>query len=423
MNPMLRDYILKNRRVEQPLPTTEDMGAPLPVDMENPETTTAPPPVVSPSVDPMVISWLTGGAAKTIDDGQAVVDAARESDRKSGLSAGLELAGRQLVGGITRTPVGQSLGQRPAELPGALAEQMARRRAVADSIEKRRRTALDESTLGLHAAQVAKLNYESSGEKDAATAAAKKAAEAESLRRFELSHADQQANAAASRDIASAGFGIRKAEFEQSTADKTAKKELEAKKEAAAVEASKIPYGQGMFVPRHGVRIDDTVARQSSATAGLYGAAGAGISTLNGALKAFAAKPSPATKDEVTAAVRGVSAALSAAYGQGAMSESEASAMRTALGADIFSAAGVEALIGSIFGDSPEKTAPIITRRANVVMKQLDDMAKARMKSANYEFVEAPAAKVATKYLVSPDKKRRVPVYADGTKGPEEPNG
>ncbi len=36
---------------------------------------------------------------------------------------------------------------------------------------------------------------------------------------------------------------------------------------------------------------------------------------------------------------------------------------------------------------------------------------------------EAPQIRKPVKYLVSPDKKRRVPVYADGSKGPEEANG
>lgn len=72
---------------------------------------------------------------------------AREADRASRLTAGMELAARQLVGGITRTPVGQSIGAAPSEVPGAMARAKSRQERAAEAIRAKRQAMLDDRDL------------------------------------------------------------------------------------------------------------------------------------------------------------------------------------------------------------------------------------------------------------------------------------
>lgn len=75
------------------------------------------------------------------------IDAAREADRASRLTAGLELAGRQLVGGITRTSVGQGIGAAPSEVPTAMARVKSRQERAAEAIRLKRQGVMDQATL------------------------------------------------------------------------------------------------------------------------------------------------------------------------------------------------------------------------------------------------------------------------------------
>jgi len=84
------------------------------------------------------------------------VTEAREADRKARLTAGMALAGRQLVGAITRTPVAEGLGPAPAQLPDAQARARDRRRALVDALQRARQGRLDESTIALQRSEAAK---------------------------------------------------------------------------------------------------------------------------------------------------------------------------------------------------------------------------------------------------------------------------
>ena len=103
------------------------------------------PPVAPPAAAPP--------AEYTGDDGLAD---AQEADRKSRLTAGMELAARQLVGGITRTDVPQGLGPAPSGVPAAMERAKTRRQQVVDALNRSRQGALDKSTLALQAAETAK---------------------------------------------------------------------------------------------------------------------------------------------------------------------------------------------------------------------------------------------------------------------------
>lgn len=86
------------------------------------------------------------------------LDAAKENDRKAHLSAGMELAGRQLVAGLTRTSVPQGVGARADTAPGVVAGQAAKKKTLAEYLALQRQGKLDESTLGLQKSETEK-NY------------------------------------------------------------------------------------------------------------------------------------------------------------------------------------------------------------------------------------------------------------------------
>ena len=73
--------------------------------------------------------------------------AAQEADRKSGLSAGLELASRQLTAGLTQRPVSQSIGRPPSREHAVMEAGKSRRQQAADVLNRRRQATLDESLL------------------------------------------------------------------------------------------------------------------------------------------------------------------------------------------------------------------------------------------------------------------------------------
>lgn len=89
-------------------------------------------------------------------DDSSDLEAAREADRESRFAAGMELAGRQLVGGITRTPVPQGLGANPAEVPQAMARAKSKREQAAAVLAARRQSTMDASTLDLQKSQAEK---------------------------------------------------------------------------------------------------------------------------------------------------------------------------------------------------------------------------------------------------------------------------
>jgi hypothetical protein len=92
----------------------------------------------------------------TPPEDDADLEAAREADRESRFAAGMELAGRQLVGGITRTPVPQGLGANPSEVPHAMARAKSKREQAAAVLAARRQSTMDASTLDLQKSQAEK---------------------------------------------------------------------------------------------------------------------------------------------------------------------------------------------------------------------------------------------------------------------------
>ena len=334
-----------------------------------------------PSSIPAQVSQAMMGATRAEvrpppvrEDDESDIEAARAADRESRFNAGMELAGRQLVGALTRTQVPQGLGANPSEVPLAMARAKSKREQAAEALRAQRQATMDASTLDLQKSQAEK-NRREPGDVPMTPYQASVDADRDADREVRKAIEARKAEEAERKRVAAVAAARAKA------ADK-------AKKQGIADESAKIPFKSGMFVPRAGTRPDDTTARQSVNDVKLYSAADAAIDDLNTALGAWAKSPSAATKDNVTATVRGASVALNAAYKQGAMQGDEAAAMKAALGADLASVAGIEAVFSSLMGDDSRKSAETITRRAAAVKKQLENMAKRSMKSANYEFVD-----------------------------------
>lgn len=95
------------------------------------------------------------GAGAEARDGSEMSNA-READRKSHLTAGMELAARQLVGGITRTDVPQGIGAAASQVPAAQEAAKARRQALVEALNRTRQNRLDDSAIDLHSSEAEK---------------------------------------------------------------------------------------------------------------------------------------------------------------------------------------------------------------------------------------------------------------------------
>lgn len=191
------------RRVEVPVPPEfQEQEAAL-KQVQNLGQMDPPRPAVAAPVAPAVPASAAPMPVAAVDD-EAEIEAAREADRESRFAAGMELAGRQLVGGITRTPVGQSLGANPSEVPLAMARAKSKREQAAEVLRARRQAdeadaERKEKELDRQSRAAALLRAERE----------KEDARKESARRFEVSHGDSQALAQSNQDIARASLGLR----------------------------------------------------------------------------------------------------------------------------------------------------------------------------------------------------------------------
>ncbi len=305
---------------------------------------------------------------------------AQEADRKSHLTAGLELAARQLVGGITRTDVPQGIGAAPSQVPAV----QDRRKQALEVLQRQRQGRLDDSTLDLRRSEIDK----------------NKADAAKSLREPVVKPVDpavQPYRDAQTEHIKAETDALNRKP--QELADKAARLRaaVEAKRKAAAAaegmaaEGAKIPFAGGMFQPRAGVHVDRGIAKEASDKAALYSSAVAGIDDFMSALGEYAKHPGTETRDAVVAKANGVGGALNTAQGQGAMSEGEKREMSSALGVNVLSPAGIEAFAQSLLGDDKGAAAETITRRARAVRASMVQMAQGNLKSRNYDFVPGKA--------------------------------
>ncbi len=117
----------------------------------------------SNSIPGMAAKLVTGAAmpprAPSARPDTSLYDA-QEADRKSHLTAGMELAGRQLVGGLTRTEVPQGIGPAASGVPLAIEQGKERRAALAEAVNRKRQGELDTSKLALEKSETDKNNRE-----------------------------------------------------------------------------------------------------------------------------------------------------------------------------------------------------------------------------------------------------------------------
>lgn len=139
-----------------------------------------PPPIPEPVAPPSPVAEAALARRASREPTYDLYDA-QEADRKSHLTAGMEMAARQLVGGITRTEVPQGIGAAPSRVPAVMEAQKNRRAAAVEALKEKRQARLDDSTVALHDSEIAKNNREKPPKVDP------KAGNAESLRELLMS--------------------------------------------------------------------------------------------------------------------------------------------------------------------------------------------------------------------------------------------
>ena len=339
---------------------TPGMGEDLPrgtkVNFAPPEQLDVAAPPVSAAARQPIVPKVVDLTNQSPDDLEMAFAAAQ--DRKARASEAFERGSRQLVGALTRT---KPLDSTPVPVDAVQKLLAARQRRDADAQRN------EQNRLG-----AAKFNFDQSE-------AVRKAAEAKAQdtrdfteKQKEFAYRQehdkealeqQKDNADATRKMAGAGLGLR--------IDEAARKK---KEDADKDAASNIPFLGGTLKLKPG--LSDTERAEARRTAGDWNAADESVGNFQTELEKYARNPSIANKGNVTAALRTASSSFNKAIGSGAMSMDEAKAMSEAMGADVLSPTGVEALAQSIFGDDPAKAASTITgrvvaaRRANRVAAQ-----------------------------------------------------
>lgn len=294
---------------------------------------------------------------------------ASAQDRKARAAEAFERGSRQLVAGLTRTPVvASTMG--PTD---AVAKLMALRKQRGEDAQRN-----EQNRLG-----AAKFNYEQKTE--AQKAAEQKARDERDFAEKEKEFKYRQENDALNRDasdrraaaqdrMTATGLGIR--------LDDAARKKKEDEDKTAA---SDIPFLNGTLKLKPG--LSDTERNQARTKAGDWNAADAAVGNFQSTLEEYARNPSVENKGKVTAALRTASSAFNSAIGGGAMSADEARAMSEAMGADILSPTGITAIAESVFGGDPAKASATISSRVRAA-RQANKAAALGKLRASGDYIE-----------------------------------
>lgn len=269
--------------------------------------------------------------------------AARLEDRQARSREALERGTRQLIGGLTRT---EALPSTPGPTD-AVAQLLAKRREREAQRQHENQQRLGAAKVDFdrqEAARKAALHEQERGEDK------KTAAENEAWRREEATRDNERSERGidATRELARSNYALRRDEA-------AAKKEERDEKRGAT-----IPVMGGTLTPAPG--LGDSERSKAREVAGLWNAADESVANFQAALEDFARNPSIESKGRVTAALRTASSAFNSAIGGGAMSQDEALAMSQALGADLLTPTGIQALAQSVFGDDGKAAATISNR-------------------------------------------------------------
>ena len=282
-----------------------------------------------------------------------------------------ETATRQMIAGLTRTPVQPTLTQ-----PGTAVKDLQAKRA------KAKENAYRELELGN---QGKRLDFE---QKEAA----RKAALDQTRRDEDVAFRERGAERAdkgqeIQKETNRIMMGLRfKSDAREEDAAKAKADERGDKAASAAM-----PFLGGTLTLAPG--LSDTERGQARTTAGMWNAADSAVENFQKTLEDFARSPSNETKGRVTAALRTASSAFNSAIGGGAMSADEARAMSEAMGADILSPTGLQALAQSVLGGDDVKAAQTISNRVRAARQANRAAALGRLKTyGTYAEGSAPQA-------------------------------
>lgn len=320
---------------------TQGMGTELPkgtkvvfADFQPEEPQVSAPPPSRVAMAPKVVD-VPGTADEDME-----LAYSRAQDNEARQRMAMERGGRELVAGLTRTQA-QPVTQRPVD---AVMQLYARRK---DADAQRHQQNMERAAAG-------KTDFDT---KEAARKAALEAQQRkEDLdeREKDNARADRSIdasvdNAEATRELARSNYGIKKEEHDAK------KQERDEKASASAV-----PFLGGTLSLTPG--LSDTERSQARTAAGMWNAADDAVANFQKTLEEFARAPSIESKGRVSAALRTASSAFNSAIGGGAMSADEARAMSEALGADLLTPSGLQALTETVFGDNGKAAATISNR-------------------------------------------------------------
>ena len=256
--------------------------------------------------------------------------AAQLEDRRARAREAFERGGRQMVAGLTRTQ------EQPIFQQG--------KDAVARLLAKRKDAAAQAQLSEQNRLGAAKLNYDKEQDRQRAeTRAAERTQDLEERERDNL----RAEKGIESRDRNTAAMmGLRFDEAETKKQERTDK-----------ASANSVPLFGGTYSIKEG--LSDSERGKARDVASLWQAADSAVENFQAKLEAYARSPSIATKGDVTAALRTASSAFNSAIGGGAMSGDEARAMSEAMGADILTPTGAQALLAKVFGDDAQAASII----------------------------------------------------------------
>lgn len=269
---------------------------------------------------------------------------ARAADREARRKQAVEAAGRQLVAGLTKTEVQPTLSAAGTSVAELLAKRKANTEAQRYN-EQQRLNGMRFNFEQKEAARKAALDEQRRGED------MKYRQDQAQWQREEAARDNDRAERGihAQQELARATFGLRKQEADIKQSDRNDKQA-----------AGNISLFDGQLQVTPG--LGDAERSKAREIAGLWNASDAATRDFQSALEEMTRHPSVETRGAVLAKLRTASAAFNSAIGGGAMSEGEARAMSQALGADVLTPAGVEAIAQKLAGDDMEAVRSITGR-------------------------------------------------------------
>jgi len=302
-------------------------------------------------------SWGTYGEAKGLSQ-------ARASDRESMLANMFQRAGRQLIGGLTRTPEADTIAAPVDAEKRYLSAQQMRREAALKALKDARDGRVADADVEL------------------------KLAEADKARRLPMAPV---AKPPKDDSLGQDRLALDREKWEWAKAHP----HVAAPKPpppGSNPESLSVPFDSGSFEPRAGTSLDKESLRKLRNDLSLHSQTLSGLDDYSKTLNDFAAHPSAETRAAAMAKIGAVAGALNAANHQGAMSKDEYAQRVADLGAPGATMETLEGMLQKAMGNDPGAVQTML-RRVNAVRASMKAGATGLAKPYNYEFRDrAPAA-------------------------------